>query len=386
MTKKHQSVGLNFYLKENISPVHIDISDLEKHFHSRASLYRLLGLPSMLFNGKRILEVAAGSGHNSLYISHLFPKIYDICEPNPVAIEDLKKLYTEHKEKVELPNIYSIDLEKFNPQKNYDIVICEGWLGGRTEYERQMIKKLSSFVDINGILSISFYPPIGGLSSFLRRLIAFRLIKNEMGLEEQTDILKRAFSSHLKTLPHLSRSHEHWIQDSLLNPHIYVGPLEPEIALNILGPNFTVYQTVPKILSDWRWYKSLYGEQRQFNNQFAMQYHSWSHNFIDYRYQNNARAPQKNLLIKDYAENLIKACEKYEKEGIKAYNKLISPILNNMINNLRNDIHLNTFRSLREVDEILSSNFSPEDVAKMQYFSALFGREQCYISLIHESD
>ena len=89
MTFSHESVELEYYIREGISPVHYDLSDLNKHFQIRASLYRLLGVIPSFFKGKDILEVAPGSGHNSIYTASLLPQTYDLVEPNPSGCKDI---------------------------------------------------------------------------------------------------------------------------------------------------------------------------------------------------------------------------------------------------------------------------------------------------------
>ena len=49
MVFQHKSIELEYYIKEGISPVHQDTSDLNKHFQIRESLYRLLGLIPSFF-------------------------------------------------------------------------------------------------------------------------------------------------------------------------------------------------------------------------------------------------------------------------------------------------------------------------------------------------
>ena len=68
---------LEFYEENNISPVRQDITNLERHIQRRSSLYEQLGLPSLLFRDKKILEVGPGSGHNSLYVASCMPNKYD---------------------------------------------------------------------------------------------------------------------------------------------------------------------------------------------------------------------------------------------------------------------------------------------------------------------
>ena len=75
MRNNNQSIELEYYKKNNISPVHYNLKNLKKHFEIRSSLYQLLGVPPKLVYGKDVLEVAPGSGHNSIYTATLMPAI-----------------------------------------------------------------------------------------------------------------------------------------------------------------------------------------------------------------------------------------------------------------------------------------------------------------------
>lgn len=57
---------LEYYAEHEISPVRQDLSDINRHFAKREKLYRQLGLPCVIFEGKKILEVGPGSGYNTL--------------------------------------------------------------------------------------------------------------------------------------------------------------------------------------------------------------------------------------------------------------------------------------------------------------------------------
>ena len=68
----HPNSGhLEYYEEHSISPVHYRMEDVESHFGRRDSLYRTLGLPPVAFRGARVLEIAPGSGQNSLYVAVL---------------------------------------------------------------------------------------------------------------------------------------------------------------------------------------------------------------------------------------------------------------------------------------------------------------------------
>ena len=104
MVYSHKSVELEYYIKEGISPVHQDISNLSKHFQIRSSLYRLLGLIPSFFTGKDIIEVGPGSGHNSIYTATLLPRTYELVEPNPLALKDISKIFGDLSIKHTKPN------------------------------------------------------------------------------------------------------------------------------------------------------------------------------------------------------------------------------------------------------------------------------------------
>lgn len=88
-----KSVELDNHIRKGISPVHLNISNLKKHFQTRESFYRLLCILINFIKKKNALEVGPGSGHNSIYISSLTLKIkiYQLVEPIPIGVKDIKK-------------------------------------------------------------------------------------------------------------------------------------------------------------------------------------------------------------------------------------------------------------------------------------------------------
>ena len=56
-----------------------------------------------------------------------------------------------------------------------------------------------------------------------------------------------------------------------------------------------------------------------------------------------------------------------------------------MILGIKQDLPKNVLQSLIEVNNLLKKdNIKIKDVSKMKHFSSLFGREQCYLSLINK--
>ena len=382
MVYSHKSVELEYYIKEGISPVHQDISNLSKHFQIRSSLYRLLGLIPSFFTGKDIIEVGPGSGHNSIYTATLLPRTYELVEPNPLALKDISKIFGDLSIRHTKPNIISKCIEDFKSDKLYDIAICEGWLGGIHDYEKSMLIKLSSFVKSGGVMLITFHSPIGGMATFLRRLLAYRLISKKDSMKKKTRILEKAFFSHLNTLSSMSRSHKHWIQDSILNPHIYVGISTPRLFIKILNDKFVIHQSVPRFATDWRWYKSLHGKQRKLNESFLAEYDTISHCMIDFRMDGVKRSIKKNEQLEKICFDFATLAKDNENLGHGGYMKNVEPILSKIISNIEPDLPQASKKALYEVSALLKKKVVEiDDVAKMSEFSGFFGREQCYLSM-----
>ena len=171
MEKDH----LEFYLEHGISPVHQDISNLSIHLERRKSLYQCLGLSRSYFRGKKILEVGPASGENSLYVAACKPDKFDLLEPNPVAVDEIPKLYRQLNVPHTIPNVIMQTLEKFETDQTYDIVICEGWLG-ISDYDRKLMKKLADFVNKEGFLVTTLASPVGFFYNIVRRLLANQLL------------------------------------------------------------------------------------------------------------------------------------------------------------------------------------------------------------------
>ena len=125
---------LQFYGANKISPVDQNISDVEIHFKRRLDLYREIGLPTIVFESKEVLEVAPGSGYNSIVIANLPIKLYDLVEPNPTGFDKMVDLFTKTKSNKTEIRFHNTTLENFKA-KLYDIVICEGLLPGLNDHE-----------------------------------------------------------------------------------------------------------------------------------------------------------------------------------------------------------------------------------------------------------
>lgn len=283
---------LTYYREHGILPVRYS-GTKEQHFERRASLYRSLRLPPLAFRGARVLEVAAGTGQNAEYIASLNPQYLELVEPHAQNWSCLGWL--------PLINVPFEDYEA--PAGSFEIAICENWMG-LPEVEAGLLDKLASLVAPGGVLVLTCVHPQGFYPNQLRRKIAARLINDSMSFENKTQILVSAFETHLATLPDMTRSAKDWVQDQLLNPAVENILLTFPMLIDKLGKEFTILGTSPEFTQEWRWFKSLYGAQRQFNKG-ALQDYAWNaRSFADCRgdvpkYTEDSIAEAEALLARD---------------------------------------------------------------------------------------
>lgn len=370
---------LDFYLEEGISPVRQDISDLGKHLSRREALYRSMGLLPITFRDRRVLEVGPGSGDNSLFIATCMPSEYDLLEPNPVAVEDIKALYEKFELPHRQPTVIPKKLQDFDTDRPYDVILCEGWLGG-SEGERQLLKKLSRFVAPGGVMVLSFLPPTGAVATLIRRMLAYRILPEDSDLKTGTELLTSAFGSHLSTLTHMSRAVELWLQDNILNPALLAQLLTPGTIAETLGQNFGLYGCNPRLFTDWRWYKSVSGKTEVENTLFLETFDGHLHNLVDFRFVHPARDLALNRDLEQACLALYAVQAETEKSSPELFEKIATPQLRIIRDNLEG-ISPETAAALNEALELLQRpTLNAEDIAGAQKFAGMFGREMCYLA------
>ena len=369
---------LDYYRAKGISPVGQDISDLARHFERRAALYRTLGLIPAAFRGSRVLEVAPGSGHNSLYIASLAPAAFHLVEPNPTAIATIKTLYGDFSVDHTPPVLHETMLETFSPPHLFDIVLCENWLGG-TPAERSLMAKLGSMVAPQGVLVLTSVSPIGLVPNLLRRVLLGRIL-GERDFEAQTTLGVEALSPHLATLEAMTRSHRDWVQDNMLNPAYFAVMISPLEASAAVGPGFEVYNSSPSFRTDWRWYKAMIGPEARFTEHYSEDYWRICHNWLDYRHLAGPRDPTANRALETLAARLpgqVQRLEAGDSGAAEAIDRLVQDIETNI-----GDLAAVTRDALREFRQIFRlPNLTAARIAGMAAFRPWFGREVQYLSL-----
>ena len=370
---------LQFYMENNISPVSQDISDLMKHFDRRGSLYRYLGLPKLFFRDKNILEVGPGSGHNSLFVASCLPKSYDLLEPNPTGQSGITRLYREFDTEHTSPNLIKQRLEDFTPEQKYDLVISECWLGVSL-HERQMMAKLGTFLKPEGVLIITLASPIGAAANAFRRLLADKLTLGMTSFEERTEILVQAFAPHLSTMLDMTRPYDDWVQDCMINPGFMTICPTPKMFMEGMDSKLDIYNSYPRFNMDWRWYKSLYGDNRRFNERYMESYYANSHNFYDYSSLYTQREPAKNISLEEYCLIFLSLIVDMEENRDKDYHDEIIDVVRKIQYNLA-EISSSWAQGIEEFLSLFEKrDVSVEQISNMKYLKPIFGRELIYVS------
>lgn len=376
---------IEFYGKNKVSPVRQDISDLKKHFDRRESLYRQLGLLPAFFKNKKVLEIGPGSGHNAVYIASLEPEIYHLAEGNLTGVEQMQDLFMQFDFIDERVTVFPTRYEDFKPEGLYDIVICEGMLPGLMD-PLGALEHISKFVNKHGVLIITCIDPVSIVAESFRHLIGQLLIWDCKDFDEMVKKLLPLFSPHLNTLQGMSRSHEDWIIDNIINPAGIGETLSIAEAICELYDKFDIYGSSPHFFRDWRWYKAIYGNSMSFNDLAINQYWEQVHSFIDYRRNFSDRSKEENL-------QLYKACDLARRKIRKLHDERDLLLLPEIIFELNNIIgQIQTFSEelsvpFQEINTILSNNIVfPDTINSYVEFVSLFGRGQQYISFTRKSD
>lgn len=380
---RRQSGHLAYYRAQGISPVRYRMQSLAEHFERREALYRAVGLPQVAFKGARVLEVAPGSGQNSLYVAQAKPRVYHLVEPNPAAVSDIRTLYREYREEVEEPDLFEEEFERFEPDTLYDIVLCENWLGSLPS-ERALIRKLSSLVDTGGAMVLTIVPPSGFAPNVLRRLFALRLMDPGGDFAARTSELSDVFASHLATIPGMTRSVEHWVQDCVLNPHYLNVVLSLDTVLEDIGDGMEALGSSPRFATDWRWFKAQLGDGRDFNGVLLRAYYENLHNFVDYRRVYPPREADENRELGRHCEALQQAALAFQtamagKDIAEPSTRVLQATLGIAAELAKVDPALG--QAFREAGALFKQErVTAQAVRGLSTFGPLFGRETIYVA------
>jgi len=368
---------LDYYTRHGINPVRYDVSDLQLHLDRRGSLYRTLGVTPLAVRAARVLEVAPGTGQNSLFLARHAPRSLTLVEPNPVAIRDIATVYAVAGSVPVPPLVIESRFEEYEPDELFDIVVCENWLGS-SDHERRLLRKLGAMVAEGGVLLVTAVSPVGMLPNLLRRALAHKLIDPGEPFAARTARLCQAFGPHLSTLAAMTRGVTDWVHDNMLNPAYFGIVLTVPMVLAELSAEFDVLGSSPRFAADWRWFKGMCGPDRDFNRHVLKEYRAGVHNFFDHRAVLPARDPVRNAEFEAAALAICRAVRDCEEEDGDA-DEIDAAVRSAMTG--MTDLPANWSAALDEfLDAFADPHLTADSVAAMDLFGPLFGRETIYLS------
>jgi SAM-dependent methyltransferase len=369
---------IDYYRANDISPVAQDITDLRKHFERRDSLYRSLRIPPRYVRGRDVLEFGPGSGHNSIHTLGLQPRRYLLVDGNPRGVKDTRALLGRMYPEDESFEVLEALIEDFNTAERFDLVAAEGLVPFQMEPD-VFIRGIARFVADQGILVLTCLDAATFLGEIGRRLIALRLEEPGASERERVERLTPIFAPHLATLSGMSRSVEDWIYDNITIP-IVGKTFGIDEAIAALGDEFEVYGSSPEFVLDLRWYKRLFGDERQFNARASGAYLSNILNFMDCRVTVPPNDPELGIAITNKCRAIWREMQTIEANRTNRKPAELSPAIREVADLAGGSPR--TARALRELADVLEVEPLGDPNCHLDEFVSYFGRGLQHLSLV----
>jgi SAM-dependent methyltransferase len=340
-----------------------------------------LGIPSITFSGKRLLEVGPGGGYNSLYFLANDARV-DLVEPNPKAQTEIKALFTQYGIEQERWLLFPSRIEDFSNGICYDIVIAEGFIPGL--YEREtVIQKLARVVKPGGIIVVTCVDDISLFFDHLKRIVAGQLTKDTADFQDKVAILAQAFEPHYRSLGNASRPIEDWVADMYINQATYGKLFSIEECITEFGNEFEFLGSSPDMFTNYNWFKNIHFSYRE---SVIGQFQQKRHTLLFWDLPDGSRLAADNRKLGELAFQIrsLAGCITPNNDSI-----IIGEIIK-LLNELKKNTQGIDERISIAIDEgislLLEKELTIEKVAKANRLGSAYGRAQQYVSLIKKND
>ena len=377
---KIEKAYLDFYGQHGIIPVRQDTSNLPLHMARRSSLYRLLGLQPFAFKNRRVLEFGPGTGDNAMYVASCLPDSYILVDGNPASIQAIADKFERGLLPRNRVECHQSEILDYAPGTHFDVVLCEGVLGGQHDTEA-FLAHVASFAAPGGIVVITTQSPTSLLAEVCRRVLkmffSVRFQDHHRLLEE----LVVFFAPDLHSLPGMSRLHEDWVLDNIICPwpERFVFTIPEAIAT--LDTEFDVLGMSPSFVQDWRWYKSIPQDANSWNTIALSEYERWAGYFLDYRIHPALLGQPPGAALESACLNALQIQHKIWHEGGLELVPEFAAILRT-IRELIADAMPGTAKSIADFLSGLDAFLNGSVQADFGTFRSWFGRGQQYVSFV----
>lgn len=370
---------VDYYERLGRTPVAQDISDLERHFERRTALYRLLGIPPRFFELAEVLEFGPGTGHNAVHIAHFGPKRYVLVDASSSSLAALAETLRAHFGSLDRFEIVRSLVEEYRSERQFDIVLAENMIPLQRD-PKDFVRHIGAHVRPGGVLVVTCTDAVSFVGEMMRRLIAMRVAPPPLEVEERVARLEGLFAEHLAQMPGVTRSSADWTRDNVTHP-LDGAWFSIEDAIVALDDAFDVYAGSPHFLTDWRWYKQLYGAQRLFNQRGVRAYRENLVNLLDWRITIPPQDESVGAAIAAMCQDVwvrLRAAE----EGREAFDSAgFARRVEALAARLPEQAAL-TARSLRALASYLRAPEGAEPRAYLADFAAHFGRGAQFVSFV----
>ncbi len=372
---------LDYYASLGTSPVSQDVSDLARHLERRSALYRALGLPPRFFSLADVLEFGPGLGHNAIHVAEQSPRRHVLVDGSATGLAGLRRTLERHFGSTERFEIVESLAEEYRAERRFDVVLAENMIPLQRE-PIAFCRQIASHVREGGVLVVTCSEPVSYMGEALRRMVATRIAPVGLPLDERVALVRELFAEHMAQLPGASRPAEDWIKDNVTHPLIGKFFTIAD-AIESVGAEFDFYGSSPQFVTDWRWYKSLYGENRRFNERACDQYRANVLNLMDWRIVVPPQPPELGAWLQDRCERLWLSLRANEDAG-RAPDDAAFAVACEEIAARIEGLAPPTGASLRELAAYLRAPKGADPREYLVQFAGFFGRTQ-YVSFVRRA-
>jgi hypothetical protein len=271
-------------------------------------------------------------------------------------------------------------VDDYEGDARFDFVFCEGMLAlAGVPDPGRLLRRVAAHTAPGGVLVITCIDAISDFPETLRRLVAQLVVDPNDSLAAQVERLLPMFAPHLSTLAGMSRRHDDWIIDNLLNP-ASIGPLlSIADAMIALDGGFDAFGASPRFLTDWRWYKAI-GPNDRLNDLAQGEYWANVHNLLDYRHLSPPRDGAANRHLYDACDRVRTMVHDFERDRDRGILAAVVHELDAIVATV-GTFSPATSEALAELRGILARpSIDTAAVAGSAFFVSWFGRGQQYLS------